>query len=183
MRRLPVPRLGRGRARPVLGAVTAVLLTALTAQLPAAAPASAAPAPASATSSSSATPGTPDTEALCGTPRPGHFGCFAVRRTDAPRTRVRADGTVTPEGYGPADLRSAYSLPADGGAGATIAIVDAYDNPRAEQDLATYRAQYGLPACTTDNGSGARRGGHGPIFAETGGLLRGRNGDDIGPNA
>ncbi|MFF8909461.1 carboxypeptidase regulatory-like domain-containing protein [Streptomyces olivaceoviridis] len=152
MRRLPVPRLGRGRARPVLGAVTAVLLTALTAQLPAAAAASAAPAPTSATSSSSAAPGTPGTESLCGTPRPGHFGCFAVRRTDAPRTRVRADGTVTPEGYGPADLRSAYSLPADGGAGATIAIFDAYDNPRAEQDLAAYRAQYGLPACTTDNG-------------------------------
>ncbi|MGW2711832.1 hypothetical protein ACWC4J_23005, partial [Streptomyces sp. NPDC001356] len=123
MRRPPVPRPGRGRARPVLGAVTAVLLAALTAQLPAAA-ASAAPAAPPAASSSPATPGTPDTEALCGTPRPGHFGCFAVRRTGATRTRVRADGTVTPEGYGPADLRSAYSLPADGGAGATIAIVD-----------------------------------------------------------
>src|SRR5581483_8360822 len=37
-------------------------------------------------------------------------------------------------------------------AGTTVAIVDAYDDPTAESDLATYRAQYGLPACTTANG-------------------------------
>jgi N-acetylneuraminic acid mutarotase len=94
----------------------------------------------------------PATESLCGTPEPGQFSCFAVRRTDVPKARSRAGGDAAPEGYGPADLRSAYDLPADGGAGATIAIVDAFDNPRAEQDLATYREQYGLPACTTDNG-------------------------------
>ena len=34
----------------------------------------------------------------------------------------------------------------------TVAIVDAYDDPTAESDLATYRAAYGLPACTTANG-------------------------------
>jgi subtilase family serine protease len=33
-----------------------------------------------------------------------------------------------------------------------VAIVDAYDDPNAESDLATYRAQYGLPACTTASG-------------------------------
>ncbi|WP_079138820.1 carboxypeptidase regulatory-like domain-containing protein [Actinacidiphila rubida] len=92
----------------------------------------------------------------CGTPKPGHFSCFALRRTDrAASLGVRRDaaGTATaPDGYAPADLRSAYALPADGGAGATIAIVDAYDNPNAESDLAVYRAQYGLPACTSDNG-------------------------------
>jgi len=33
-----------------------------------------------------------------------------------------------------------------------VAIVDAYDNPNAETDLAAYRAQFGLPACTTANG-------------------------------
>ncbi|MFD8596820.1 peptidase S8 [Kitasatospora sp. NPDC059646] len=56
------------------------------------------------------------------------------------------------QGYGPADLRSAYGLPADGGAGTTIAVVDAYDNPKAEADLGVYRSHYGLPACTTAGG-------------------------------
>jgi subtilase family serine protease len=37
------------------------------------------------------------------------------------------------------------------GAGSLVAIVDAYDNPRAEHDLAVYRAQYGLPPCTSAN--------------------------------
>ena len=34
----------------------------------------------------------------------------------------------------------------------TVAIVDAYDDPNAESDLAAYRSQYGLAACTTANG-------------------------------
>jgi subtilase family serine protease len=34
----------------------------------------------------------------------------------------------------------------------TIAIVDAYNDPTVESDLAVYDAQYGLPACTTANG-------------------------------
>jgi subtilase family serine protease len=59
----------------------------------------------------------------------------------------------TPSGYFPADLQSAYNLPsATGGVGQTVAIVDAYDDPTAEADLAVYRAQFGLPACTTANG-------------------------------
>jgi len=33
-----------------------------------------------------------------------------------------------------------------------IAIVDAFDNPNAEEDLNTFSTQFGLPACTTDNG-------------------------------
>jgi subtilase family serine protease len=63
-----------------------------------------------------------------------------------------AVSTATPSGYGPSDLQSAYNLPAGGGAGQTIAIVDAYDDPNAESDMAAYRAQFGLPACTTANG-------------------------------
>ncbi len=55
-------------------------------------------------------------------------------------------------GYGPADLRSAYALPSSGGAGQTVAIVDAYGDNTAEADLSTYRSNYGLPACTTANG-------------------------------
>jgi hypothetical protein len=38
------------------------------------------------------------------------------------------------------------------GKGQTVAIVDAYDDPDAESDLGVYRAQYGLPPCTTANG-------------------------------
>jgi len=60
---------------------------------------------------------------------------------------------ATPSGYGPADLQSAYKLPsATAGSGQTVAIVDAYDDPTAEADLGVYRAQFGLPACTTANG-------------------------------
>ena len=42
-------------------------------------------------------------------------------------------------------------LPAQG-AGATVAIVDAYDSPNAELDLNTFSTLYSLPACTTLNG-------------------------------
>jgi subtilase family serine protease len=59
----------------------------------------------------------------------------------------------TPSGYGPKDLQSAYNLPsATGGAGMTVAIVDAYGYPNAESDLGVYRSTFGLPACTTANG-------------------------------
>jgi subtilase family serine protease len=60
---------------------------------------------------------------------------------------------ATPSGFFPADLQSAYNLPsATAGSGQTVAIVDAYDDPTAEADLAVYRSQFGLPACTTANG-------------------------------
>jgi hypothetical protein len=54
------------------------------------------------------------------------------------------DGRRCPAGYGATDLEDAYSLPADGGAGQTVATVDANNDPAAEQDLAVYRA--GRPA-------------------------------------
>jgi subtilase family serine protease len=75
--------------------------------------------------------------------------CFARVRTD-----VHGLGPdSTPSGYGPAQLQSAYKLPSStNGAGQTVALVDAYDDPNAEADLGVYRAQYGLPACTTANG-------------------------------
>ncbi len=62
------------------------------------------------------------------------------------------EGSGKNGGFSPTDLRSAYSLPGSGGAGLTIAITIAYDNPNAESDLAVYRSQYGLPPCTTANG-------------------------------
>jgi subtilase family serine protease len=57
-----------------------------------------------------------------------------------------------PQGYRPADLQSAYAIDVSRGAGVTIAIVDAQDDPQAEQDLATYRSSFGLPPCTSGNG-------------------------------
>jgi subtilase family serine protease len=81
---------------------------------------------------------------------PGFFTCFAQRRADL-GFRARAAGA--PQGYGPADLAAAYKLPsATAGKGQRVYIVDAYDDPTAEADLAVYRQQFGLPVCTTDNG-------------------------------
>src|SRR6266850_2782139 len=59
---------------------------------------------------------------------------------------------VTPSGLSPADLRSAYNVTGTGASSTIIAIVDAFGYPTAESDLATYRSQFGLPACTTANG-------------------------------
>src|ERR1700744_6326599 len=104
-------RKGRGNRSPpgrelpptrFLAAATATLLTALTLTV--------ASGPAQAASGAG-----PSTQSLCAAPAPGTFGCFAKRRTDIPVLRAL---TATPDGYGPADLRSAYDLPADGGAGA-----------------------------------------------------------------
>jgi subtilase family serine protease len=41
---------------------------------------------------------------------------------------------------------------ATNGAGKTVAIVDAYDDKTAENDLGVYRVQFGLAPCTTANG-------------------------------
>jgi len=57
-------------------------------------------------------------------------------------------------GFKPAQIRKGYGLASitNKGAGQTIAIVDAYDNPDAESDLGKFTAQFSLPACTTANG-------------------------------
>jgi hypothetical protein len=58
---------------------------------------------------------------------------------------------ATPAGFGAADLQAAYKVPSNLGVAPTIAIVVAYGYPELEADLAVYRTQYGLPACTTAN--------------------------------
>jgi subtilase family serine protease len=85
---------------------------------------------------------------VCALPAPGHAGCFAHLVTGSPRLSPLAG----PAGYHPADLLSAYKLDATKGSGQTIAIIDAFDNPNAESDLAVYRSTFGLTACTTANG-------------------------------
>jgi hypothetical protein len=84
--------------------------------------------------------------------RPGQVTCLALVRTDIVPLRGVQKGRA-PAGLGATDLRDAYRLPtATGGRGQTIAVIDVFDNPNAEADLAVYRAQYGLPPCTTANG-------------------------------
>jgi subtilase family serine protease len=73
------------------------------------------------------------------------------------RSLVRTDITsrFTPSGYGPSNLQAAYGLTSASstqGVAQTVAIVDAFDDPNAETDLAVYRAQFGLGPCTTANG-------------------------------
>ncbi|MGH3496955.1 MAG: hypothetical protein ACRDP1_05785 [Nocardioidaceae bacterium] len=80
---------------------------------------------------------------------PGSFHCFAILDKVGAAARTASQ---QPAGYGPAALRGAYGLTPGPSAGQTVAIVDAYDDPNAEHDLAVYRRQYGLPACTTANG-------------------------------
>jgi subtilase family serine protease len=88
--------------------------------------------------------------AVCATARTGHARCLSYVLVN------RGGGMYSPQapaGYGPADLQSAYKLPSSSnGAGQTVAIVDAFDDPNAEADLAVYRSTFGLPACTTANG-------------------------------
>ncbi|MEU5432132.1 hypothetical protein AB0G73_02010 [Streptomyces sp. NPDC020719] len=105
----------------------------------------------------SASATTPHVKHLCSQPTKHRvMACKALARTDVVQPHALTVNAVSPlavpSGYGPSDLLSAYKLPANGGAGATIAIVDAQDDPNAESDLAAYRSQYGLPACTTANG-------------------------------
>lgn len=87
---------------------------------------------------------------------PGQAYCHSHVRVDARGEVIEtkdqsAQPLITPGGFGPADLKSAYNISGTG-AGRTIAIVDAYGYTNAEADLAVYRQQYGLPACTTANG-------------------------------
>ncbi|MET9070949.1 S53 family peptidase [Streptomyces sp. NPDC004232] len=103
----------------------------------------------------------------CATPKhKGELACHSFRVTggltafqkqQAARTGItpKAADASTPSGYGPSDLQSAYGLTSAAsanGSGETVAIVDAYDDPNAAADLATYRSHYGLPSCTTSNG-------------------------------
>ncbi|MEW2624302.1 S53 family peptidase [Streptomyces sp. NPDC048106] len=103
------------------------------------------------------------TKTPCATPKhQGELTCNSLRVTGgltAFQKQQAADGitpkAATPSGYGPSDLQSAYGLTsaaASKGAGETIAIVDAYNDPNAEADLAKYRSYYGLPACTKASG-------------------------------
>ncbi|MFJ9346899.1 putative Ig domain-containing protein [Streptomyces sp. NPDC101237] len=92
------------------------------------------------------------TEHLCATAtKAGQVSCFAQRRTDI-KQQLASALAAAPSGLSPSNLHSAYNLPSTGGSGLTVAVVDAYNDPNAASDLATYRSQFGLSACTKANG-------------------------------
>lgn len=75
---------------------------------------------------------------------PGSGGC---RDDEASESAAGAVATITP-----AQLRDAYGLASARGHGRTVAIVAAFGYPHAERDLAVFRAEHRLPACTTASG-------------------------------
>ena len=128
----------------------AALVVSIAAAIAPAAPAAAASSPVAQAHAA------PSSAAVCGPAAPGFARCLSLVRTDiaaVPSSQVTP--LASPSGYGPSALQAAYALTSAAlslGAARTVAVVDAYDQPRAESDLAAYRSQFGLPACTTANG-------------------------------
>jgi subtilase family serine protease len=90
----------------------------------------------------------------CPAAPPESARCHAHVVTDGNGKPLASSG---PTGKNPADLQSAYNLAsASAGGGQTVAIVDAYNDPYAESDMNTYRAKFGIPACTS-TGAGCFR--------------------------
>jgi hypothetical protein len=87
------------------------------------------------------------------TTQPGKMACMVLIRTNVKhhsQASLGPDAAPVGDGYGPSSLQSAYDLPSStAGSGETVAVVDAMDDPDAASDLATYRSDWGLPACGT----------------------------------
>lgn len=87
----------------------------------------------------------------------GNARCAALIETLAGSSKALAvNPFANPTGgnppYAPANLHSAYNLPTTAAGTPTVAIVDAFNDPNLASNLATYRSQWGLPACTTASG-------------------------------
>jgi subtilase family serine protease len=83
--------------------------------------------------------------------------CYLAFQPAPAQAAVRgaACAVSTQAGWSPCNLQSAYkitSLVTTHGKGQTIAVIDAYNDPKAAADLATYRSTYGLPRCTVASG-------------------------------
>ena len=75
----------------------------------------------------------------------------ARAKGESPKATVSSNGPLTP-----ADLQAAYgiaSASSSDGLGETVAIVDAFYDPSAQSDLATYRSNFGLLTCGSDTSS------------------------------
>jgi subtilase family serine protease len=88
------------------------------------------------------------------TPAIGVHPHYSVEGHAQPSATPFSCQLTTPAGcYGPAQVRAAYGvdkLTHLNGAGRTIAIVDAFQSPTIQHDLATFDTLFGLPAPTLD---------------------------------
>jgi subtilase family serine protease len=99
--------------------------------------------------------------AVSPTPIPAdQAGCGTTGGTQATCTVTKdgsTGGSSSPtHGLTPAQLRSAYGLPAYSGGtaaptGPLVAVVAAFNDDKAESDLGTYRKQFGMAPCTSAN--------------------------------
>jgi subtilase family serine protease len=81
--------------------------------------------------------------AVCPAPAVDASRCHALVVTDA---RGNPDAQSAPYGLSPTQIRSAYNWSSIGdGAGKTIAIVDAYNDPTVQSDLQAFSSQYAIP--------------------------------------
>ncbi len=85
----------------------------------------------------------------CSAARSGSAGCAA--EAVSPPGQAGPAVMAGPTGLTPAQIQSAYALTGDSAPGATVAVVDAFKDPDLAANLATYRTQFGLPACTQSN--------------------------------
>ncbi|HET9089730.1 MAG TPA: hypothetical protein VFN54_05455, partial [Acidimicrobiales bacterium] len=90
-----------------------------------------------------------NSRAVCPAPPAGYASCRALVVTDA---QGRPLSSTAPSGLTPSIIDSVYGFPTNGGTGQTIAIVDAYNDPNAASDLATFSSTFKLPSCTTTSG-------------------------------
>jgi hypothetical protein len=98
--------------------------------------------------------------AKCSAPEPGHAGCLSLglarRARPAAKPKIVSPSVISPRngevGYRPSDLHSAYELPTSATTAQTIAIVDAFNDPKANEDLKAYSEEFGLPECTEGTG-------------------------------
>src|SRR6185437_4895975 len=89
----------------------------------------------------------------CTRPQTGQAQCFLLYRPDAPEHGATADGpAASPQGLSAAAIRSAYRLRSPGSPDQTVAVSIAFHTPHLARFLATYRKQFGLPACTVASG-------------------------------
>jgi Subtilase family len=96
---------------------------------------------------------TPAMRAACPRARTGFERCLALF---APQVAVNAaiaagarGPAATPAGWRAKDIESAYKLPVTRNPHQTVAVAEVLDTPALAADLAVYRKQYGLSACTT----------------------------------
>lgn len=69
-------------------------------------------------------------------------------------------------GYTPRDLASIYGVPVGASSTATIAVIAAGRNPQIASEVATYRSQFGLPACPSCLTEVNQTGATSPLPAE-----------------